>query len=176
MVLLVQPGYHSLKQFKEVWYTVRTLLNSSTCQGLDIPSKRALPQHMTEGLKCWWQISHCASTFTLRRCKLSFVGRMFEQALHKRVWTLGGTFNFNTFFQSLPFCRACECSPCAWFLNPRALYRLSSLWNFRHYFPFTLIHYWSSDCSRVLPRSLVKLMEQTKLELFHGSTVWCLHR
>ena len=99
-------------------------LNSSSCHGPDIPSKGALPlSHSTwQGVsKCWEQISHLASTCTLRRCKLSFVGRIFEQALHRRVRTLGGTFSFHTFFQSLPFCCACECSPWDWFLRPRAI-------------------------------------------------------
>ena len=112
---------------------------------------------------CWVQNSHLSSTLTFRRCKLSFVGKIFEQALHRRDRTLGGTFSFHT-FQILPFCRACECSPWGWY------FRLSSLSSSGCYFPSTLIHHWNADCSEEWQGSLFVLMEQTELESFHGPT------
>ena len=69
---------------------------------------------------CWEQNSHLSSTLTLRCCKLSFVGKIFEQALHKRDQTLGAhlvsTPSIFCHFAVLVSVHLGD-----WFLRPRAI-------------------------------------------------------
>ena len=59
---------------------------------------------------CCWQISHPASTFTRLLQRLSLVGKQFEQALHRKVRTFGGTLSRQIFPQVVPWRWALECS------------------------------------------------------------------
>ena len=59
-------------------------------------------------------ISQVWSMLILRRCRLSRVGKQFEQALHIKVRTFGGTFSVQIMFQVDPWILATECSTLWW--------------------------------------------------------------
>lgn len=69
---------------------------------------------------CWQQMSHLESTFTLRWCRLSWVGRMFEHALQIKFLTFGGTFRSQIVFHTLPSIQASESSAPSWCIRWRA--------------------------------------------------------
>jgi len=69
---------------------------------------------------CWQQSSQCGSTFTLRRCRFSLVGRIFEQACQIKILTFGGIFRDHTLFHIEPSIRAAECSPSSCCIRWRA--------------------------------------------------------
>ena len=98
---------------------------------------------------CWQQMSHLGSTFTLRLCRFSLVGRMFEHALQLKFLTFGGTFKAQIVFHTLPSIRAFECSAPSWCDHGTHLSLRTSL----PCFPSTLTRPFCVKHSRVWPKS-----------------------
>ena len=57
------------------------------------------------------QREHCGSIWIFRRRRFTWVGRMSEQALHRKFRTFGGVCSDHNFFQKLLSWWARECSP-----------------------------------------------------------------
>lgn len=90
----------------------------------------------------WWHSSHLSSILIRFLWRFSLVGRHPEHALHRKVRTFGGTFNFHIFLQVDPSTCTDECS--AWFgyFKRRATWYAERTVNHRDLFSFQISLFW----------------------------------